>query len=345
LVKVDILRQKVVDEFLIGKYHTPLMIKPVSTGDAAYILSKGWSFKRGWITLMDATSALPFETIATGHLPGGIDISPGGDRIYVVNEEDNNVSVVDLMEGRVIHEIPLEKGTKEFWPLAVAGVFDRLRLVGKRKLLIVSDYSDRKILFVSTESGQIIKTITLRYKPAFLDVSPDGDLALSASFQRGNYSILDLNDLSLKKKSKIKGQIRGACFASNSMIALSHYAPKQGHRVSLVSIFSGSKDAIPVDKWVDEITADSRGDFVYAASSLGGRIYKIASAEQSETSRPVEIIQIGGFPIKLKLDEKNDNLILPNYKSNKLGLYSLGDGKMLTTVDFQENIAELVVQP
>ena len=249
------------------------------------------------------------------------------------------------MEGRVIHEIPLAKGKEELWPLAVGGVFDRLRWVHKRKLLMVSDYSDRKVFFVNIESGQIIKTITLRYRPAFLDVSPDGNLALVASFQRGNYSILDLNDLSLKKKSQIKGQIRGACVASNSMIAVSHYTPKKGYRVTLVSAFDDSKDVIPVDKWVDEITSDSLGEFVYAASSLSGRIYKIGWGERTEPSRLVEKIQIGGFPIQLNLDEKNDNLILPNYKFNKLGVYSLGDGKMLTELDFQENIAELVVQP
>lgn len=100
---------------------------------------------------MDATSMM-------GHLA----VRPDGKELYVTNDADNTVTVIDVETGRTIARIPVGKG-----PHGVAATVDGRHVV-------VGDRGQADISVIDTRSKTVIETREVGRRPEHLTATPDG---------------------------------------------------------------------------------------------------------------------------------------------------------------------------
>ena len=185
---------------------------------------------------MDVVNGVTIDSILVGNRPIDVALSPDGTKLYVANQNDRNVVVVDLATMTVtariiIGDIPLEisitqDGTRAYvtnWSRGVISVLDlnTNQVVGALQIdqegSFGAEFSpDKKLLYVSAvgvlleidvEHNLIVRTLRLGNDSTVLGVSPDGSRAYVATLvqQAGGpgLTVVDLNEW------RILGRIRG----------------------------------------------------------------------------------------------------------------------------------------
>jgi YVTN family beta-propeller protein len=115
------------------------------------------------VTLADGQIAL---TIEVGARPGSLRIDRDQKRLYVANQNDNTVSIVDLTDTDVVR--PVETHGQ---PLAISATSDRLYTVSP---------FDNLLSIIDPVSG-LLGTVPVESRPWDVEVSPDGDTLYVAS--------------------------------------------------------------------------------------------------------------------------------------------------------------------
>jgi YVTN family beta-propeller protein len=147
------------------------------------------------IKLSDGTS----KTVAIGHTPYGVTISPDGTTAYVTNQGAETVSVLDLTAADPTVKSTITVGTHP----------NQLVLDSARNLLYVANSDSDDVSVVSTTAGKTVNTISLApYKGAAIGTNPDA-LALSADGGTLYVANSGNNDVAVVQtdKGKIKGLI------------------------------------------------------------------------------------------------------------------------------------------
>lgn len=62
------------------------------------------------VTVLDASHGALVATVPTGQWPTGVNVHPGGERVYVANALDDTMSVIDVQTGTVRTVIPVADG-------------------------------------------------------------------------------------------------------------------------------------------------------------------------------------------------------------------------------------------
>ena len=88
------------------------------------------------------------KTIKVGNAPAGVSLGPDGRSVYVANEQDNNISVIDSTTDRVVKTLP----TGGKFPVDILFTDD-----GRRAFISHRDSSDVTILDLTTE--KVVKSL------------------------------------------------------------------------------------------------------------------------------------------------------------------------------------------
>ena len=117
-------------------------------------------------------------TVLEGGAQSGIDMSPDGRSLWVIDHEKRAISVIDTSTDRVIARVALR-----------AGAFGRLRFTPDGSRVVVVQETMMTIFDTSTRqpSGEI----TLPFAGKVLDVSPTGDRAIVSHPAENQISIID----------------------------------------------------------------------------------------------------------------------------------------------------------
>src|SRR5262245_58842689 len=100
-----------------------------------------------------------------GHSNSLMDVSPDGTQLLVTNADNGTVSVVDVKERKVIHEIPVgEKPERVTW-------------VGTSAVGAVTVYKEDLVVFFDTKSGKVILKLTVNDEPYGIVATKDGKRA------------------------------------------------------------------------------------------------------------------------------------------------------------------------
>src|SRR5579862_6513318 len=73
------------------RYLSPLEMALSKDGQVLYVVCEGSDELR----VVNLATAAVVRSIQVGHIPRGISVSPGGDRLYVTNAWSDTVSVID----------------------------------------------------------------------------------------------------------------------------------------------------------------------------------------------------------------------------------------------------------
>lgn len=161
LVMVDTRTRKVVRDFDVqGK--SPHMVMPAVHGDRVFVSDTG----------SGAVAAIQINTgdtklIHTAAGPQGGVFSPDGTRLYVANNEGNQISVIDTQALSLIGAIPTGKGPA------------RIAITPDGKTLVYNLQFEPAVGFADVASGKQIAEVPLSGRPLSLTMTRDGRRAFA----------------------------------------------------------------------------------------------------------------------------------------------------------------------
>lgn len=121
--------------------------------------------------------------IPVGKRPEGIDISPDDKELWVGNNDDGTISIIDVASNTVKETIKVGK-----LPIRVKFTPD-----GKR--VLVSDHTGGELVVVDAASRKVIKRVKAEGLPVGILITPDGKKAFIARMESGIVSVLDLDKM------------------------------------------------------------------------------------------------------------------------------------------------------
>ncbi|MGB0413869.1 MAG: c-type cytochrome [Coraliomargarita sp.] len=155
----------------------PLTGSTVSTDGKRIYTTGGGS--EGRVFVIDADTNAVVQTIPVGHSPNAPVLSPDGTRLYVSNQFDNDLSVIELPSGKVLSRVPVirEPVAADITPDGRTLFVANLIPFGRADV----DYIAAAISVIDTETLQVSQIPLLNGAEGLrgLKVSPDGQYAFA----------------------------------------------------------------------------------------------------------------------------------------------------------------------
>jgi YVTN family beta-propeller protein len=141
------------------------------------------------VDLIDLASGQSTGTVATGHAPHEVAVSPDGKTAVVTNygsrgQAGSSLTVVDLEAARSVRTLETGRHTR---PHGVEFLDDRT--------VAVTTEGSRHLLLIDTSSGELLKEIETDQEVSHMvAVTPDGRRAFVANIGSGTVTAIDLDD-------------------------------------------------------------------------------------------------------------------------------------------------------
>lgn len=156
----------------------------VMTTDAKKIYTA--NIRSNTITSFDlSTPQARITQIAVGNQPEAIDLSPDGKELWVGQNGDGRISIIDTATNSVresfqIGEVPI-----------------RVKFTPDGKRVLVSDAKAGEMIVVDAMTRKEIKRIPIGQTPVGVLVAPDGRRAFVATMQDGRVAVINLESLTV----------------------------------------------------------------------------------------------------------------------------------------------------
>ena len=152
------------------------MVELVEEAGLAYASSIG----SGTVTVIDAEKGRVVGHLRTGAGAEGMDASPDGERVYVVNREAGTLSEISVSGGEVTRTLEVGR-----FPIRVAS------LPGGGELL-VSDARANEVVRVDVDAWEVTGRIPVGSAPVGIQLTPDGRRAFVANTRDDRIAVLDV---------------------------------------------------------------------------------------------------------------------------------------------------------
>ena len=142
------------------------------------------NIRSGSVTVIDRS--VPFtksavKTIVTAPGAEGIDVTPDGREVWVVNRAADSISVIEVASDAV---------TKTF---ASGGKFPiRVKFTPDGRLALVSNAQSNQVAVFDAKTRELLGTIEVGAVPVGIQITPDGKLAYVANTNANLVSVLDI---------------------------------------------------------------------------------------------------------------------------------------------------------
>lgn len=130
------------------------------------------------------------NTIETPNAITGLDLSPDGSRLYVADDREPALLVIDPRSGRILSTTVLEG-----LPRSTAKGGDRERRVKASpdgRFILVSDFPSAALVRVQVDDPSRQKLLLVQHGPMSLAFSPDGQTAWVCNHDAGTITIVDV---------------------------------------------------------------------------------------------------------------------------------------------------------
>ncbi|HEY0323055.1 MAG TPA: beta-propeller fold lactonase family protein [Pyrinomonadaceae bacterium] len=139
------------------------------------------------VTAIDFTLPVPQQVsqIQVGKQPEGIDVSPDGREVWVGQNGDGSISIIDTATNKVKESIK------------VGEVPIRVKFTPDGKRVLVSDPKAGELIVIDAATRKEIKRLKIEGAPVGILVAPDGGRAFIAAIQANKVMVVDLTKLEI----------------------------------------------------------------------------------------------------------------------------------------------------
>lgn len=124
--------------------------------------------------------------VSVGKGPEGMDLSPDGHELWAANSRDGSVSIIDVVQKKVVQTLDLKTRRS-----------NRLKFTPDGKTVLISDLDAGELVVVDAATRKEAKRIPLGHQVEGILVSPDGARAYVAVAGDDNIAVVDLKTLSV----------------------------------------------------------------------------------------------------------------------------------------------------
>ena len=265
---------------------------PVGERPRGFVMSK--DYKTLYICASDSgeVEAIDLDTgnvtpVVSTPDPERIDISPDGKFLFVSNEDDNLVSVIDIDAQRVIDQIPV--GVEP----------EGMAVSPDGKYVVNTSETTNMAHVIDIAQKKIVANVLVDPRPRVAMWKKDASQVWVSSEIGGTVSVIDASNFSVLKKISfaVQGlnqeaiQGEGIAFTPDQKTAFVALGP--ANRVAVVDTTTYEvKDYILVGQRVWNITMDSSGARLYSANGLSNDVTVIDVASM----QPIKSIPVGEEP-------------------------------------------------
>lgn len=183
---LDIATKSTVNTIAMGPGTMPLGVAPHPDGQQAYFVFAGLTGQIGQVAVYDLSSNSITNTFNVGSRPVGIAVTPDGGKVYVSNELDNSVTVLNTLTSQ------LTTTQVNMTPAGVAISPDGSRA-------FVANRGDGTVTVLDTTTDQILNSITVGSQPSGIAITPDGKRAYVTDSVNSLYELGGTLTLTLAK--------------------------------------------------------------------------------------------------------------------------------------------------
>lgn len=159
----------------------------VATADAKRIYTA--NIRSNTVTVFDSTTPpMKVIQIPVGNQPEGIDLSPDGKELWVGQNTEGKITIIDTATNKV----------KE--SLQTGGVPIRVKFTPDGKRVLVSSAESGELIVLDAGTRKEVKRIAVGETPVGILITPDGKRAFVATMQTGQVTAVNLADLTVIKK-------------------------------------------------------------------------------------------------------------------------------------------------
>lgn len=139
------------------------------------------------VTAIDFTLPVPQQVtqIQVGKQPEGIDVSPDGREVWVGQNGDGNISIIDTATNKVKESIK------------VGEVPIRVKFTSDGKRVLVSDPKAGELIVIDAATRKEVKRLKIEGAPVGVLIAPDGARAFIAAIQANKVMVVDLAKLEI----------------------------------------------------------------------------------------------------------------------------------------------------
>lgn len=276
------------------------------------------------VAIVDASTMKLVARIPLPGKPHGVDLEPGGRRLWTANIEGDSVSVIDIPTRRVASTIKVCKG-----PVNVAFAAGRA----------FAACGDGYMSMIDTRTLTVLKTEAIGFAPHEIITGPDGKVW---SVNRGSNDLSEIDP----KTGKLVVRRPAGPFAYDAVFSPDgKYAFVTSKTWSAVSVISTGDfqilGSIKVGKDPSLLAMAPDGKRLYVTNKLDGTV----SVVNALTFQVVETVRVGSEPGGIAIAPDGGLLFVANFASDTVSVIDTGSLRVVRTIPVGDSPDDIVLVP
>lgn len=313
---------------LIGCSRKHLPHYPSNLREYAYVTNGG----SNTVTVLDVKYLRVDRTIAVGHDPDGVAISPSRNEVYVVNTGykggNGSVSVIDAETNRVVAAIPVQQ-QPHFIDVDPTG-----------KLAYVPNSGSNTVSVINLDKRKQTDVIAVGEDPIFARLAPDGNSLVVTNSKSGSVTVIDPH--TLKVRSTWTGCPQASDIAILPDSSKAFIACSGTHQVMVLGLAQHPDHDHPNRRNLPDrelaLLDVGQTPVHLALKPDGGEIFVSNFGSNTISEINTSTNEVGGAylvgvqPSYGIVGADDSTLWVSNFNANTIGVYSIDFGKLINTV-------------
>jgi len=258
---------------------------------------------------------VPLTPIAVGSKPWAVAVNPKTNRVYVANEGDGTVSVIDGDTAAVVATIPVG-----YMPWAVAVNPDTNRIY-------VANGGDNSVSVIDGASDTVATTFAVGDRPKGVTVSPRTNRVYVANAGSDDMTVIDGANNEVLAAVPV-GQEPSA-IAVNSESERVYVANLHSFSVSVIDGAAGTvMDTLPVGDAPQAVAVNTETDLVYVANGESASVSVIDGASDTV----VDTVPVGTGPLSVAVDPNADRVYVVNAAESTVSVVEAATARVVATI-------------
>ena len=311
------------------------MASATTTGPYAYITNSGDKT----VSVIDTQSNTVIATIPVGGIPGGVAVSPDGNKIYVTSynitsslANDNGKGIVSVIDGAT--NTVTATVSVGFYPTGVTVSPDGNKIY-------VTNSKDNDVSVVNTQTNAVIATIPVGLDPRGVAVNPDGNkiYVINNNYNgsdpgyhgNGTVSVIDAATNKVIATLTVGSLPKGiAVTRDGSKIFVTNF---KDNSVSVIDAATNSEIArVPAGNGPYGVAVNPAGTKIYVANFNDRNVSVIDAA----TNKVIATILVGAQPEGVSVTPDGNKIYVVNnypYNGNTVSAIDASTNTVIATVN------------
>lgn len=251
--------------------------------DSSGEMNMGEAEMNGYAFFYDSNSNKLLHKVEVGAHPAHIVFTPKGEYAFVTNNEDNNVTVIDMEKYQKLKTIPTGKGPHGF------------RISKDGKFAYLANMGEDSVSVINIVRLSHVKNIKVGKTPVTTGITPDGKTLLATLNKENSVAVVDLVEGRITKIPVGEGPAQVFIQQDGKYAFVANQGTKENPSNTITKIEMKTKKiaaTITTGKGAHGIVTSKDNKFIYVTNMFDNTV----SIINNKTNKVVSTIRVGKIP-------------------------------------------------